>query len=78
MSVVLRQPIPIMPWISASRTLIGIGCLKALVSAALIIFSIGWQPPILKRPPFSYRINGIGLKDRYQRYLISRYYKRIL
>jgi hypothetical protein len=27
-SAVLRQPIPIMPWISASRTLIGIGCLK--------------------------------------------------
>jgi hypothetical protein len=25
---VLRQPIPIMPWISASRTLICIGCLK--------------------------------------------------
>jgi hypothetical protein len=28
-SAVLRQPIPIMPWISTSRTLIGIGCLKS-------------------------------------------------
>jgi hypothetical protein len=27
-STVLRQPIPIMPWISASRILIGIGYLK--------------------------------------------------
>jgi hypothetical protein len=27
-SAVLRQPIPIMPWISTSRTLIGIGYLK--------------------------------------------------
>jgi hypothetical protein len=42
-----------------------------LVSAGLnqpisiIIFSIGWQQPILKRPPFSYHIYGIGLKGRY-------------
>jgi hypothetical protein len=55
-----------------------------LVSAVLsqpipiIIFSIGWQQPILKRSPFSYRINGIGLEGRYQRYLTSRYYKHIL
>jgi hypothetical protein len=54
-----------------------------LVSAVLsqpipiIIFSIDWQP-ILKRPSFSYRINGIGLEGRYQRYLTSRYYKHIL
>jgi hypothetical protein len=27
-SAVLRQPIPIMSWISASRTVIGIDCLK--------------------------------------------------
>jgi hypothetical protein len=44
-----------------------------LVSTALsqlipiIIFSIGWQQPILKRSSFSYRINGIGLEGRYQR-----------
>jgi hypothetical protein len=38
-----------------------------LVSAVLsqpipiIIFGIGWKQSILKRPPFSYCINGIGL-----------------
>jgi hypothetical protein len=32
-SAVLRQPIPIMPWISVSRTLIGIGCLKPAATA---------------------------------------------
>jgi hypothetical protein len=43
-----------------------------LVSAALsqsipiIIFSIGWQQSILKRPHFLYRINGIDLEGRYQ------------
>jgi hypothetical protein len=26
----------------------------------IMIFGIGWQWPILKRHPFSYRINGIG------------------
>jgi hypothetical protein len=42
---------------------------QLLVSAILsqpipiIIFGIGWKQPILKRPPFFYRINGIGLTD---------------
>jgi hypothetical protein len=34
---------------------------------SIIIFSIGWQQSLLKRPPFSYRTNGIGLEGRYQR-----------
>jgi hypothetical protein len=27
----------------------------------IMIFGIDWQQPILKRPPFLYHINGIGL-----------------
>jgi hypothetical protein len=38
-----------------------------------MIFGIGWQQPILKRPHFLYHINDISLIDRYQRYLTSRY-----
>jgi hypothetical protein len=48
-SVVLRQPIPIMPWISASRTLIGIGCLKPADTKKTSFFiSYKWYGPIPK------------------------------
>jgi hypothetical protein len=55
-----------------------------LVSAILrqpipiIIFGIGWKQPILKRTPFSYHINGIGLQADTKDNLTSQYYKRIL
>jgi hypothetical protein len=37
----------------------------------IIIFGTGWKQPILKRPPFLYHINGIGLVGQYKRYLTS-------
>jgi hypothetical protein len=43
---VLRHPIPIMPWISASRTLIGIGCLKPDDTKKISFFvSYKWYRP---------------------------------
>jgi hypothetical protein len=34
---------------------------------SIIIFGIAGKHPILKRPHFSYRINGIGVTGRYKR-----------
>jgi hypothetical protein len=44
----------------------------------IMIFDIGLQQPILKRPHFSYHINSIAVTDRCQRYVISRYYRHIV
>jgi hypothetical protein len=45
-SAVLRQPIPIIPWILASRTLIGIGCLKPADTKKTSFFvSYKWYRP---------------------------------
>jgi hypothetical protein len=58
----LSQPIPIMPWISA-RTLIVISYLKVADTNNNFWYRLATADT--KKNSFLYRINGIGLADRY-------------